>query len=51
MVNMYDRLLMEVRVDFSHREIVTESEIRIYTETQPFGQLIEGCILKLTCGM
>ena len=29
MGNMQDRLLVEVRVDFSRTEIVTESEIRI----------------------
>ena len=34
--------LVEVRVDFSRREIVTESEIRINKETQLCGQLIEG---------
>jgi hypothetical protein len=36
---------VEVRVDLSRREIVTESEIRIDKETQFYGQLIEGCIL------
>jgi len=51
MVNIYDRLLVEVRVDRSHREIVTESEIGIDKETQLYGQLIEGCILKLRCDM
>jgi len=30
-------------VDFSRREIVTGSEIRIHKETQFYGQLIEGC--------
>jgi len=49
MGKMYDRLLVEVRVHFSRREIVTGSEIRIDMETQLFGQLIEGCILKLRC--
>jgi len=43
---MCDRLLVEVRVDSSHREIVTESEIRIDMETQFYRQHIEGCILK-----
>ena len=38
------RLLVEVRVDFSRREIVTESEIRINKETQLCGQLKEGCM-------
>ena len=38
---MYDRLLVGVSVDFSCREIVTESEIRI-DDTQLFGQLIVG---------
>ena len=42
---------MEVRVDFSRREIVTESEIRINKEKQLCGQLIERCILKLRCDM
>jgi uncharacterized protein YpmS len=53
MGNMYDGLLVEVRVDFSCREIVTGSEIRIYKETQLYGQLIEGCIffMKLRCGL
>ena len=49
MVNMCDRLLVEVRVDRSHREIVTENEIRIHKETQLYGQRIEGCILKPRC--
>ena len=44
---MYDRLLVGVGVDFSCGEIVTESEIRIDKGRQLFGQLIEGCILKL----
>jgi predicted adenine nucleotide alpha hydrolase (AANH) superfamily ATPase len=44
MGNMYDGLLVEVTVDFSRREIVTESEIRIDKETQLYRQLIEGCI-------
>ena len=35
---------MEVRVDFSCREIVTESEIRINKETQLCGQPIEECM-------
>ena len=30
-------------VDFSRREIVTGSEIRIDKKTQLYGQLIEGC--------
>jgi len=47
MVKMCDRLLVEVGVDRSHREIVIESEIRIEKETQLYGQHIEGCILKL----
>ena len=51
MGDMYDRLLVEVRVDFSCRKIVTESKIRIDKETQLFGQLIERCILKLRCDM
>jgi hypothetical protein len=48
---MFDGLLVEVRVDCSHREVVTESEIRIGKETQLYGQLIEGCIflMKLRC--
>ena len=45
MGNMYDRLLVEVRVDCSRRESVSESDIRIAKETQLYGQLIEGCIL------
>jgi hypothetical protein len=44
MGNMFDGLLVEVRVDFSRTEIVTESEIRIDKKTQLYGQLIEGCI-------
>jgi len=51
MVNMCDRLLVEVKVDNSRREIVTEGEIRIDKETQLYGQRIEGCILKLRCDM
>jgi len=39
---MYDGLLVEVRVDFSRREIVTGSEIRIDKGTQLYGQLIQG---------
>jgi len=46
---MYGRFLMEVRVDHSRREIVTENEIRIDKETQLYGQHIEGCILKPRC--
>ena len=46
---MSDRLLVEVRVDRSRREIVTENEIRIAKETQLYGQRIEGCILKSRC--
>ena len=48
---MCDRLLVEFGVDRSRREIVTESEIIIDKETKLYGQLIEGCILKLRCGM
>jgi hypothetical protein len=50
MGNMYDGLLVEVRVDCSRREIVTESEIRIDKETQLYGQLIEGrtCIFFIS---
>jgi hypothetical protein len=44
MGNMYDRLLVEVRVYCSRREIVSENEIRIDKETQLYGQLIEGYI-------
>jgi len=44
MGNMYDGLLVEVRVGCNRREIFTESEIRIDKETQLYGQLIEGCI-------
>jgi len=51
MGKMYDRLLVGFRVDFSCREIVTESEIRIDKGTQLYGQLIEGFILKLRCDM
>jgi hypothetical protein len=53
MGNTYDGLLVEVRVDFSCREIVTGSEIRIYKEIQLYGQLIEGCIffMKLRCDL
>jgi len=51
MVKMCDKLLVEVGVDRSHREIVTESEIRIDKETQLYGQHIEGCILKLRYDM
>ena len=50
---MYDGLLVEVRVDCSRREIVTESEIRIEKETQLYGEFIEGCtcifLMKLRC--
>jgi len=42
---------VEIRVDRSHREIVTESEIRIDKEKQLYGQCTEGCILKLRCDM
>ena len=49
MVNMSVRLLVEVRVDRSHGEIVTGSEIRIDKETQLYGQRIERCILKPRC--
>jgi len=48
---MCDGLLVEVGVDRSRREIVTESEIRIDKETQLYGQHIEGCILKLRYDM
>ena len=50
---MFDGLLVEVRVDCSRREVVTESEIRIDKETQLYGQLIEGCIflMKLRCDL
>ena len=51
MVNIYDRLLVEVRVDRSRREIVMESEIGIDMEKQLYGQRIEGCILKLRYDM
>ena len=46
---MSDRLLVEVRVDRSRREIVTENEIRIAKETQLYGQRTKGCILKSRC--
>jgi len=46
---MYDRLLVEVGVDRSHREIVTQNEIRIDKETQLYGQRIEGCLMKPRC--
>ena len=45
MGNMYDRLLVEVRVDCGRTESVSESDIRFAKETQLYGQLIEGCIL------
>jgi len=45
---MCDRFLVEVGVDRSRREIVTESEIRI---DKLYGQHIEGCTLKLRCDM
>jgi len=48
-VNMCDRLLVEVGVVRSRRAIVTESELRIDKETKPYGQRIEGCILKPRC--
>ena len=51
MGNVCDGLIVEDRVDFNRREIVTESEIRINKETQLCGQLIEGCILNLRCDM
>jgi predicted adenine nucleotide alpha hydrolase (AANH) superfamily ATPase len=44
MGKMYDRLSVQVRVDCSRREIVSESEIRIANETQLYEQLIGGCI-------
>jgi len=44
MGNMYDGLLVEVRVGCSCRQIVSESEIRIDKKTQLYGQVIEGCI-------
>jgi len=40
MGNMYDRLFVEVRVDCSRRESVSESDIRIAEKTQLYGQLI-----------
>jgi hypothetical protein len=39
-----DGFFVDVRIDCSRREIVTESEIRTDKETQLYGQLIEGCI-------
>jgi hypothetical protein len=42
---MYNGLIVGVRVDGCHREIVAGCEIRIDKETQLYGQLIEGCIL------
>jgi hypothetical protein len=45
MGNMYDRLLVEVRVDCSRTESVSEGEIRTAKETQLYGQFKEGCIL------
>jgi len=44
MGKMYDRLLVQVRVDCSRREIVSESEIRIDKKRQLYEQLIEECI-------
>jgi len=49
MVKMCDKLLVEVGVDRSRREIVTENKIRIAKETQLYGQHIERCILKPRC--
>jgi hypothetical protein len=36
---------VEVRVDCSRREIVTENEIRSDKETQLYEQLTEACIV------
>ena len=49
MVNMSDRLLVDIRVHRSRREIVKESEIRIDNETQLYGQRMEGCLMKPRC--
>jgi hypothetical protein len=45
MGNMYDGLLVKVRVDCSRREIVTEREIRIDKVTQLYEHLTEVCIV------
>jgi hypothetical protein len=44
MGNMYDGLLVQVTTD-SLREIVTESEIRIYKEVELYEQRTEVCIV------
>ena len=44
---MCDGLLVEARVDCSHREIVTESEIRNCKEIPLYEQLREVCIILM----